>query len=65
MDQTIVDVTDLPDVNIGDEVTLIGQNANESITISEWSRLSHTIEWDVYCSITKRVPRNYLNNPFS
>lgn len=65
MDQTIVDVSDLPEVNVGDEVTLIGQSSNESITISDWSRLANTIEWDVYCSITKRVPRNYLNNPFS
>lgn len=65
MDQTIIDVTDSPEVSLGDEVTLIGQSAKESITISDWSRLANTIEWDVYCSITKRVPRNYLNNPFS
>lgn len=65
MDQTIVDVTDLPEVYVGDEVILIGQSAGESITITDWSRLANTIEWDVYCSITKRVPRNYLNNPFS
>ncbi len=65
MDQTIVDVTDLPETHVGDEVILIGQSPNEAITISDWSRLANTIEWDVYCSITKRVPRNYLNNLFS
>lgn len=65
MDQTIVDVSDLPEVSVGDEVTLIGQTASESISISEWSNLANTIEWDIYCSISKRVPRNYLNNPFS
>lgn len=65
MDQAMIDVTDLSEIYVGDEVTLIGKNANESISISDWSKLANTIEWDVYCSITKRVPRNYLNNPFS
>lgn len=65
MDQTIVDVTDLAGVCVGDEVVLIGQSGGESIAISDWSRLASTIDWDVYCSITKRVPRNYLHNSFS
>lgn len=65
MDQTMIDITDLPEISVGDEVILIGKSANESITISDWSNLANTIEWDIYCSITKRVPRNYLNNPFS
>lgn len=66
MDQTMIDVTDIPEVVIGDEVTLIGcdEDSREMLSISEWSQLSNTIEWDVYCSITKRVPRNYLNAAF-
>lgn len=65
MDQTIVDISDFPEIRIGDEVVLIGEYNGEVITISDWSRWANTIEYDVYCSITKRVPRNYLNNPFS
>lgn len=65
MDQTIIDITDSIEINIGDEVILIGEEKGEKITISNWSRWANTIEYDVYCSITKRVPRNYLNNPFS
>lgn len=64
MDQTIVDITNFPNINIGDEVVLIGENQEELITISDWSKWANTIEYDIYCSITKRVPRNYLNNPF-
>lgn len=65
MDQTIVDITDFPQINIGDEVILIGEEKGEKISISDWSKWANTIEYEVYCSITKRVPRNYLNNPFS
>lgn len=65
MDQLLIDITDFPVVSIGDEVVLIGQEGGEEIAISDWSRWGNTIEYDVYCSITKRVPRNYLNNPFS
>lgn len=66
MDMTIIDITNANRlVRVGDEVTLIGQDGNESIGITEWSRWADTIEWDIYCSITKRVPRIYLNNAFS
>ncbi len=65
MDQLLIDITDSPEITIGDEVVLIGQDGADGITISDWSKWANTIEYDVYCSITKRVPRNYLNNPFS
>lgn len=65
MDQTIVDITENPEIKVGDEVTLIGTQGKENISISQWSQWADTIEWDVYCSITKRVPRKYLNNSFS
>lgn len=65
MDQTIVDITNFPSISVGDEVVLIGEDEGELITISDWSRWANTIEYDIYCSITKRVPRNYLNNSFS
>jgi alanine racemase len=59
MDQTVVDVTDVPGVTRGDEVVLVGRQESGEITISEFSRWSDTIPWEVLCSVTKRVPRVY------
>lgn len=63
MDQTIVDVTDYPDIRAGDIATLIGKEGEAQIHISEWSEWAGTIEWDVFCSLSKRVARSYLNAP--
>lgn len=59
MDQTIVDVTDLPDVKCGDEVVLVGRQGSAEINITEFSRWADTIPWETLCSVTKRVPRLY------
>lgn len=59
MDQTIVDVTDVPDVTRGDEAVLVGRQQKSEITIGEFSRWSDTIPWETLCSVTKRVPRLY------
>ena len=59
MDQTIVDVTDLPDVAVGDEVVLVGRQAGAEIPLAEFSRWADTIPWETLCSVTKRVPRLY------
>jgi len=59
MDQTIVDVTDLPAVEAGDRVTLIGRDGEAEIGVTEFSRWAETIPWETLCSVTKRVPRIY------
>lgn len=59
MDQTIVDVTDVPDVRCGDEAVLVGRQQGAEITIGEFSRNADTIPWETLCSVTKRVPRLY------
>lgn len=59
MDQTIVDVTDLPHVACGDEAVLFGQQDGAEITITEFSRWADTIPWETLCSVSKRVPRIY------
>ncbi|GAB5561137.1 MAG: alanine racemase [Synoicihabitans sp.] len=59
MDQTIVDVTHLPAVKAGDQVTLIGQQGSEKIDVAEFSHWDGTIPWETLCSVTKRVPRIY------
>jgi alanine racemase len=59
MDQTIVDVTDVPNVTRADEVVLVGRQNGAEITIAEFSRWADTIPWETLCSVTKRVPRVY------
>jgi alanine racemase len=57
MDQTIVDVTDIPGVAIGDEVVLIGCQGRRSITAWDIADLTGTVPWEVLCAIGSRVPR--------
>ncbi len=59
MDFIMVDVTDIPNVSIGDEVVLIGRQGGERITAQEIADRAHTISYEVFCSIGKRVPRVY------
>ena len=57
MDQTILDVTDIPGVEIGDEAVIIGQQGGDSITAFELADLAGTIPYEVLCDISARVPR--------
>ncbi|HEY0966825.1 MAG TPA: alanine racemase [Opitutaceae bacterium] len=59
MDQTIVDVTDVPNVSCGDPVVLVGRQGDAVISIGEFSSWADTIPWETLCSVTKRVPRVY------
>ncbi len=59
MDQTIVDVTELPEAAAGDEAVLIGRQGESEIPLAEFSRHADTIPWETLCSVTKRVPRLY------
>jgi alanine racemase len=59
MDQTVVDVTDVPDAACGDEAVIVGRQGGAEITIGEFSRWADTIPWETLCSVTKRVPRVY------
>lgn len=59
MDQTVVDVTDVPDAACGDEAVLVGRQGKEEVSLLEFSRWADTIPWETLCSVTKRVPRIY------
>lgn len=62
MDQTIVDVTDIPEPpHPGDPVVLVGRQGPGEITVGEFSAWGDTIAWETLCSVTKRVPRHYRN----
>lgn len=59
MDQTIVDITNLENIKSGDSVTFIGTQGNQNIDVKTFSNWALSIPWEVFCSITKRVPRIY------
>jgi len=56
MDWTIVDVTDVPNPQIGDHVTLIGQDGDRQVTAEELAGLLDTISYEITCGISRRVP---------
>lgn len=59
MDVTLLDVTDVPGAQIGDEVTILGADGANTITAWEHATLSHTIPYEILCGINTRVPRKY------
>ena len=60
MDQTIIDVSDIDDVKIGDEVIVF--SATESPTADDLATFADTINYEVICAVSKRVPRYYHKN---
>jgi alanine racemase len=58
MDQTVVDVTDIPAAASGDEVVLLGSQQQSSISAEEHARLAGTIPWEIFTSIAARVERS-------
>ena len=62
MDLTMVDVTDVPGVKIGDEVVLLGRQESKEITVFELAHWMETISHEVLCGIGKRVRRVYLDH---
>lgn len=57
MDLVTVDVTDVPGCAVGDEVVLLGAQGNEVITAEELAAKTDTISYEVFCRVSKRVPR--------
>lgn len=60
MDLLMVDVTDLPDVKVGDEAVLLGPQGSAEIRAEELARLCGTIHYEVFCGIGPRVPRRFV-----
>lgn len=59
MDQFMVDVTDIENVNVRDEVVIIGEQGSEVITAEEVGDISGRFNYELVCDISKRVPRVY------
>lgn len=61
MDQTMIDLSALPDVLAGEPVTLIGSEGDETILAAELATRSGTIAWEIFTGLTARVARCYNN----
>ena len=59
MDLPLIDVSDIPGVQVGDEVILLGKQRSGEIHVFELARWAETIPDEIFCGIGKRVPRLY------
>ena len=63
MDQCMVDVTDLNcDVEVGDEVVLIGAQGDNIITAEDVAQSIGLINYELVCNVGKRMPRAFIQN---
>lgn len=62
MDQFMVDVSEIPEAKEGDEVTLIGADGAEEITMETLGDLSGRFNYELACDLGKRIPRVYLRD---
>jgi alanine racemase len=60
MDVTTVDLTDVPQLQAGGHVTLLGHDGEHSIDARQIARLAGTIAYSVLCGISTRVPHYYI-----
>jgi alanine racemase len=63
MDMTMVDITDIPNADVGDEVVLIGSQRGsqgaDTVTAEELAQWAGTINYEIFCGISYRVTRYY------
>lgn len=60
MDQFMVDVTDIPEVQFGDKVILVGNSGEEHLPVEVLSDLSGRFNYEFVCDLGKRIPREYI-----
>ena len=59
MDYATVDVTDIPGVAVGDRVTVIGRQGEQSIGLAELAERAGTVPYEIACSVGRRVARTF------
>ena len=57
MDQLMLDVTEIPDLQTGEVVTLIGRDGDAEISADDWANTLGTISWEILCGFKHRLPR--------
>lgn len=60
MDQFMVDLSDIPEAQEGEEITLIGADGTDEITMEEIGELSGRFNYELACDLGKRIPRVYV-----
>lgn len=62
MDQFMVSLDEIPEAAEGDEVTLIGTDGEQQITMEELGEISGRFNYELACDLGKRIPRVYMKN---
>ncbi len=62
MDMTMIDVTEIPDAQVGDEVVLIGRQGHEQILADDIAANGNTINYEIACKISPRVKRIFVQS---
>ncbi|WP_044209682.1 alanine racemase [Coleofasciculus chthonoplastes] len=57
MDQLMLDVSNIPDLQVGEIVTLIGRDGDRQISADDWAISLNTISWEILCGFKHRLPR--------
>ncbi len=60
MDQCMVDVTDVPDVKVGDEVIIMGSDGKNTISAEDIAKATGTISYEIVCAFGQRLPKVYV-----
>lgn len=62
MDLTMIDVSDVPGVEVGDEIVIFGKQLGSEVSATELANLSGTINYEIVCGLTSRVHKVYKKN---
>lgn len=62
MDQTMIDVTDIKDVVVGDEVVLVGKQGENILPCEELAAMSASFNYEFVCDVNRRVPRVFFQD---
>ncbi len=57
MDRIVLDVTKIPDLQVGEIVTILGRDGTVEITADDWANQLGTISWEILCGFKDRLPR--------
>ena len=57
MDRIMIDITQIPDLQVGEIVTILGRDGDVQITADDWANELGTISWEILCGFKGRLPR--------
>jgi alanine racemase len=57
MDRLVLDVSQFPDLQVGEIVTILGRDGSVQITADDWANELQTISWEIICGFKHRLPR--------